>query len=178
MDDCHVLVLVVVVREFLAQLNYKAAVDFFNNLIYTREEPLEDFDWPLLKSLSKNCMICISKSMSYYIPCFIPAYIVFINQNTHKFRNCNYRVSIVELNYVELCKLREICSVVTNIVANKILQRSRREEVLLFKAESLSARAVIVRVQNAADIFCAVLALYGTVVIHAVEELKVKAVWT
>ena len=41
--------LVVVVRELLAKLDYKAAVDFFNNLIYTREESLEDFDRPLLK---------------------------------------------------------------------------------------------------------------------------------
>ena len=42
MDDCHVLVLVVIVRELLAEFNYKAAVNFFYNLINTWKEALEN----------------------------------------------------------------------------------------------------------------------------------------
>ena len=176
-NDCHVFVLVVVVRELLAQFNYKTSVDFFYNLVNTWKQSLENRDWPFFQSFCKNCMVCISKGMSYNVPGIIPANIVIIQEDTHKFRNCNYRVSIIKLNYMIVCKMAEVCSVVCNIVAYQILERCRREEVLLLKTKGLSAWTIVVRIQNAADIFCTVLAFYGAVVFHVVKKLKIKAVW-
>ena len=140
MDDCHVLVLVVVVREFLAQLNYKAAVDFFNNLIDAWKKSLENLNRPFFKCFCKNRVVCISKCVSYYVPGIVATYVVFIHKDSHKFRNSNNRMSIIKLDYVKVSKLAEISSVISNIMAYQILKRCRREEILLLKAECFSAR--------------------------------------
>ena len=139
-DDGHTTVFCIIVRIFFAQLNHKAAVDFFNNLIDTRKKTLENLNRPFFKRFCKNCVVCISKCVSYYVPGIVPAYVVFIHKDSHKFRNSNNRMSIIKLDYVKVSKLAEISSVIGNIMAYQILKRCRREEILLLKAECFSAR--------------------------------------
>ena len=61
MDDRHVILLFVVVRIFCTKLNHETTVDFFNNLIDSRKQALEDCNIPLFKSLSEDCVVCVSE---------------------------------------------------------------------------------------------------------------------
>ena len=124
MDDCHVVLVVVVLRELLAEFDNEAAVDFFDDLVNTRKKSLEYIDRPLFKSFSKNCVVCVCECLCNNIPSIIPAYIVFIKENSHEFRNSNYWMSVVELYYVVLVELREVSSNSIYIVVNKVLKGS------------------------------------------------------
>ena len=124
MDDCHVVLVVVVLRELMAELDNEAAVDFFDDLVNTRKKSLEYIDRPLFKSFSKNCVVCVCECLCNNIPCIVPAHIVFVKENAHEFRNSNNRMCVVELYYVVLVELGEVSSDCIYIVVNKVLKGS------------------------------------------------------
>ena len=130
-DNRHMILFLVIVWIFCTEFNKEAAVDFFYNLVDTREKSLENTDIPFFESFCKDCVVCVSKCFCYNIPAFVPSHAVFVHKDAHKFRNCNYRMCIIKLNCVEFREFREICSMVCYEVMYKVLEGSRTEEVLL-----------------------------------------------
>ena len=50
---------------------------------------IEQFNRPTLESFRQYRMIRIGKGLTTYLPSFIPFQPLFINQQSHQFRNCN-----------------------------------------------------------------------------------------
>ena len=87
-------------------------------------------------------------------------------------------MGVVELDDVVLRELRKISADRHNKVMYKILQGCRSKEVLLTETQLFSHWSVVVRIKNAADVLRVVLPFDSALVLHVVEELKVKAVRT
>ncbi len=85
----------VTIHANVMHLLAKAAVDFFHNLINTRQLHAKQFLIPAFKCFFHNCMIRVGHRACGNIPCMIPVIPTFIQHNTHEFRNCQHRVRIV-----------------------------------------------------------------------------------
>ena len=62
-DDGHVVLVVVVLRELLAKLDYEAAVDFFDDLVNAWKKSLEYINRPLFEGFSKNGVVCVCECL-------------------------------------------------------------------------------------------------------------------
>ena len=71
-ENRHFAYFLIIVREFLLNIKDKSAVNLIYNLVHTWKKSLENFDWPFLKSLSHNGMVCICNRFCCNLPCIIP----------------------------------------------------------------------------------------------------------
>ena len=82
-DDRHLADFFLISRIFCRDFSNKSAVDFFNNLIYTRKQFGKQFNRPFFQSFCHNCMVCICTGMGSDFPCFFPCHVFLIQKNTH-----------------------------------------------------------------------------------------------
>jgi len=82
-DDCHLFNLLIVARIFCLDFCDKAAVDFLDDLVYTRKQSGEQLDRPFLKCLGHDGMVGVGNGFGCDLPCFVPAKSLFVHEDTH-----------------------------------------------------------------------------------------------
>ena len=96
-DDRHLADLLLVARISSLDLLHKAAVDLFDDLVYTRKQSGEQLDRPFFQCLSHDRMVRVSTGLCRYLPCLVPSKSFLIQKDTHQLCNCYGRMGIVEL---------------------------------------------------------------------------------
>jgi len=129
-EDSHAANLILVARIHIFNLKNESTVDLIYDLIYSRKKLLEEVDWPLLKCLSHDCMVCICACSASDIPSIIPLKILLINKDSHKLCYCYSWMCIVQLECNLVWKIMDICVVLLEL-QDCSLYRSGYEEVLL-----------------------------------------------
>ena len=167
-NDRHVLDLVVVARILRLDLVQEAAVDLLDNLVNTRKQAGEEVDRPFLESLCHDCVVRVRAGACRDVPRLVPAIAVDVHEETHKLRDRDGRVCIVELESRMLRKGVE-CAVQLQLLLKSGLDRRGDEEVLLLQSELLACHVVIIRVQNFRDRAREVVLLDGLVVLSSVK---------
>ena len=94
--DPHTVDLCTVISQRL-QKRHETLVDLLDDLHMAREQFPDQACRPDLKRFRKKCMACVVESARSDIPRSIPVIAIFINKDTHKFRDPDYRMGIVEL---------------------------------------------------------------------------------
>ena len=112
--------------------------------------------------------------MTYDLPCIFPLHAVLVDEDTHELRNTDNRVGIVELDAVELGKLREVIAVNSLVVSYDILQGCRYEEILLTNTEHLTIVRCIIRVKHSENIVYAVSLDNCVIETLGVKEIEVE----
>ena len=174
-DDCHLGDLVLVARELLLDLQKEAAVDLFYDLIDSRKQSGEQLDRPFLKCFSHDGMVRVSNRLRGHFPCIIPLQAFLIQQDTHQLSDSNGRMGIVHLEGCLLIELPDI-RMESLVMRDRILHRSRDEEILLLQAQFLTCIMVIIRVQDLDDIPCKVLLLDSLLIITLIEGIQLEVV--
>ena len=128
----------------------ETAVDFKYDLEMTWKHTLEQRHTPLFQRLGKEGVVGVVKQLACDRPCRVPIETMHIDGKTHKFRNRNRRVRIVELNYVVGIKLTPVI-MLTKVAADDILQRTTDEEVLLHETQLFTIFCVVVRIKHLGD---------------------------
>ena len=80
---------------------------------------------PFFESLWQNGMVGVRESVINNVPCFLEVEVLFIDQNSKQLDSSNNRMSIVELNFVQICKGSEsIVTMLNFISSNDIINGS------------------------------------------------------
>ena len=80
----------------------ETTVDFFYDLIDSRQQHLKQIYTPALQSFCHNGVVGVSDGSGNNIPCLFPTVAAFVHHNPHQFRNSQNRVGIVQVdcNYI------------------------------------------------------------------------------
>ena len=71
--DCHFADFLFISRIHLTNLDQETTIDLLYNLVNTWKQFREQVDWPFLKCLCHDCMVCISTGLACNFPCIFPA---------------------------------------------------------------------------------------------------------
>ena len=75
-----------------------SVVNFLDYLINTRKKRLNKTLRPAFKGFLHNGMVCVCTGGGNNFPCVVPAVAAFIKKNTHKLRNGERGVGVVDMN--------------------------------------------------------------------------------
>jgi len=106
LDDLHLITLIGIDALF-RHIGVKAAIDFFNYHIDTRQESLNVLDGPAFKSFWHNGVVGVSDALIDLSPGFIPAIAIFVHEQTHHFRNGENRMGVIQLENVIIAEFVE-----------------------------------------------------------------------
>src|SRR5262245_3799510 len=98
LDKTHAADYLFVSRIAVSDIVEEATIDLVNNFQMAWNERLEQLDGPFLQRLGKQRMIGVSQRALGKIPGLIPAELGLVEQYPHQFRDCEGRVSVVELD--------------------------------------------------------------------------------
>ena len=129
-DNRHLADFFLIARVFLLDLDHKAAVDLFDDLIYTGKQAGEQLDRPFFQSLGHDGMVCVSAGLCGDLPCLIPFQAFLVDQDTHQLCHCHRRVGIVQLEGGLLIELADV-AVRSLIAVDGSLHAGGNEEILL-----------------------------------------------
>jgi hypothetical protein len=177
-----------IVRPSLGDLSQEFKVDLVNNLQVSREEFLEQADFPFLKGLGEHsvavdqllrrtgdeCLLRIGKDLSHNTPSLIPRDILLIEQDPHQLGNSQGRVGIIHLN-TDVVRKSGPRLLELDKSPQDILQTSRSPEVLLLKSKQFTLVHVIVGVQDLVDVTNFTGGVDTSLVVSGIERVEVKA---
>ena len=172
-DDSHLTDFFEITRIFCFDLCYKTAVDLFNNLIYTRKQSGEQFDWPFFQCFCHDSMVGVCACLGSHFPCLIPCQAFFIQKDTHQFGNCYSWMGIIQLEGCFFIELTDIIMVLL-IFCNGCLYTCRNEEILLFQTQFFSCIVVIIWIQNFYDVAGQVFLFYCLAVVTLVKRIQLE----
>ena len=98
MDNRHILNLTEVAGEAVIQFRSLASVNLMDNLTETRKKRINHFHRPFLKRFAEDSVVCICEGFADYIPRIVPRHAFFVHENTHKLRNSDCRMRIIDMN--------------------------------------------------------------------------------
>lgn len=94
------------------------------------------------------------------VPSLFPGQALLVHEYAHKLGYGERRMRVIELNGDLLRQARQVvtnCFATTELgrleTTNDVLKRGRTQEVLLFETQIFAFRDVVVRIENARDIF-------------------------
>ena len=172
-NDCHTTEFFRVHAVFCLQFQTIAAVDFFHNLIDTRQQTAEQFHGPFFQRFCHDGMVGVSAYLSGDFPSVIPRHIVFIHQHTHQFRNCYSRMGVVQLERHFIRQFVEIGVVFLETLHNALYRRGN-EEILLTQTQFFPLNMFIGRVQHVCHGACQQFFFGCFLVIAFVEEFQIQ----
>ena len=133
-----------------------------------RQNLLKHRDCPLLKCLRHEGVVCVAHAVCCDFPGLIPVQILLVNEDSHKLRDCNGGVGVIELDGCKVGQLSEVVALELES-SDYVGKRACDEEVLLLEPQDLSHVLGVVGIQNLADVLCGDLLAYGLCVVSAVE---------
>ena len=167
-DDSHLCDLVLVARVPLLHLRDEAAVDLLDDLINTWKESREQLDWPLLKRLRHDGVVCVGDCLRGDLPRLIPAQAFLIEKNAHQLGDSDRWMRIVHLEGCLLIELVDV-AVLSLVLRNRLLDGRGDKEILLLEPQLLTGIVVVVRVKNLDDVARQILLLNRLLVVTLVK---------
>ena len=160
-------------RKRDAHLLEEMRVDLVDDLHDARQHAAEHLDGPALEGLGQQRVVGVGEGLARHAPGVRPGHERIVDQQAHQFGDGHRGMRVVQLHgelqvelvHAELLRAQD---------AQHVLQRTGHEEVLLFQAQLLAARLIIVGVEHLADVFGGHLLIDGAVVIAAVEDGEVE----
>ena len=98
LDQAHAFDAALVAGETLADVLQETPVDLVNDLQLPRHQDLKPFHRPLLQSFRQQRVIGICQCLPGQIPCFVPAQVSVIQQNSHQFGDRHGRMCVIQLD--------------------------------------------------------------------------------
>src|SRR5215831_15972739 len=112
-------------------------INSIDDLEVPRENAPEQIDWPGFERFRQKRMVGVGESADRDPPRFVPRQAVKVDKNAHKFRNCDTRMRVIELDRGS--KGQEVqVSVGPQVALHQVQQRGRNKEIFLAKAKLLA----------------------------------------
>src|SRR4051794_2828332 len=103
-------------------------VDLVDDLQMSRQNLLEQMDWPALQRLWHQSVVRVTARCLCYGPRFIPAQVVLVYENPHHLRDGQRGMRVVQLNCRVVCQTANI-RMVREESADDVTQRRRHQKV-------------------------------------------------
>ena len=174
-DDRHFSYLRRVIAVFFCQFQNETTVDFFHDLIDTRQQTAEQFHGPFFQCFRHDGMVCVSTYFSCDIPSLFPRHIVFIHQHTHQFCNCHTGVGIIQLECNLFRQLIEIC-VHFFETGDHSLDRCGNKEILLTQTQFFALHVFIGRIEYVGQGVCQHFFFCCFLIVPFVEGLQIQSI--
>ena len=164
---------VVLDDEQVGMLAFELLVDSQNDIHDLRHHRAHQLQIPLFQSLAHNRMIGVGEGLLGNLEALLKIH-TLRHQQADQFGNGHCRVGIVQLDTVEVSKMAHICAVGGFIHPEHILQRGRRQHILLLDTQALALPSGIVGVEHPGDILSLVLLRQCPEVILIVKGIEVQ----
>ena len=119
-------------------------------------------------------MVGVRENLAAHIPCFGPCDAFFVNQDAHQLGNRQHGVGVVQVDGDFVGKVFD-AGETAFVARHDVLYGCGNQEIFLFQAQLAAAVGGVVRIEDARDVFIAVLRADGGSVIAAVEICQVEA---
>src|SRR4051794_5072785 len=135
LHKAHTLDAAFISGKLVPDIVQESAIDFIDDLKLPGQRDLEPRQWPLLKCLREQRVVCISQSLARDVPRVIPSQTGFVEKDSHQLRNRDRRMRIVHLNGRLLSKQIPVRIAATE-AAHGVCERARNKKIFLEKAQA------------------------------------------
>ena len=167
-DDGHAADEVVVEVADGAQGVQEVGVDFKDDVQMARQQAAHQIDRPSFQGFAHQGVVGVRENLAAHIPCFGPRDAFFVNQDAHQLGNRQHGVGIVQVDGGFVGKVFD-AGETAFVARHDVLYGCGNKEIFLFQAQFAAAVGGVVRIEDARDVFIAVLRTDGGSVIAAVE---------
>ena len=122
-------------------------VDLVDDLHVARQQPLHQRHRPAFQRLRQQRVIGVGDGVGGDLPGLGPRQAVFIHQQPHQLRDDDRRVGVIELDGAFVGQVVQL-AVLADVSVQQVLQRGRREEILLPQPQFLARRRFVAGVED------------------------------
>ena len=156
------------------QLVNEHVIDALDDVVNFRHNSDQQMLVPLLQCFRQDGVVGVSEGLLCNLQCLLKAYAFIGSQQTNQLRNRDNRMGIIQLNGIEISKMREIIAVNLFVILDDVLQGRRAEEILLLQAKLLTFICGVIRIQYTGNILCTVLFTYRCFIMLCIEFVEIE----
>ena len=122
-------------------------VDLVDDLHVARQQPLHQRHRPAFQRLGQQRVVGVGDGVGGDLPGLGPRQAVFVHQQPHQLRDDDRRMRVVELDGAFVGQVVQV-AILADVPVQQVLQRCRREEILLPQPQFLARRRFVAGVED------------------------------